>query len=162
MQKSGAALLVLFALSRVAVADPETDTVQLDGEIMFSPFLAWFGGSLHYEHRAEGARVGYTVRAGVMPGGFIGDDGNAGFYRVMGAFGLRWHFGNYVYLEGSIGMQAFRFDRYVDDYDIRTGIHYDLAPDLEVAFGARLGPVDISLFTPHFGLGVRLGGAFDL
>lgn len=154
------ALLILLALGRAAAA--EVDTVQVDGELMVSPFLAWLGGSLHYEHHPDDTRVGYTVRAGAMPGSYIGDDGNAGFVRVMGTVGLRWHFGPHLYLEGSIGVQALRSGRYVDDYDHVHGIEYDIVPDLEGAFGARLGSVDISLFTPHFGIGLRIGGAFDL
>jgi hypothetical protein len=149
-------VVIAIALARVAAAD----TIQIDGEVMAGP-IVWLGGSVHAEHRLAGSRFGLTLRGGVTPGGYLGDDGNAGFVRFTGVVGARMHWGPQFYGELAAGVQALRSGRYVDDYDRRYGITYDVYPAGELAVGARFGPVDVSLFTPGFGLGLRVGGAFD-
>jgi len=86
--------------------------------------------------------------------------------RVLGPddehFGIHWDHGPRFYGELAAGVQALRSGRYVDDYDRRHGITYDVYPAGELAVGARFGPVDVSLFTPGFGLGLRIGGVLDV
>jgi hypothetical protein len=77
---------------------------------------------------------------------------------------LRRHWGA-AYGEVEVGWAGLRKERSTDDFDV--GIHYGVEwhqlPDLQLTFGGRIGPVDISVFTqiPAAGLGLRFGIAMD-
>jgi hypothetical protein len=150
--------VMLVLLCRIAAADSNTFTLDGNAMIGIGPMV---GGSLHYEHRFDDDAV--TARAAVAVGFLILDDTA---FRLGTVFiGYRHYWGRHLYGEAEVGVAAMRQGRHFDDeydYDMHYGVRWQALPDSQMTLGAKLGPVDVGVYTslPFVGLGVQLGFDF--
>lgn len=156
--------IMLVLLCRIAAAD--SNTLTLEGDAMASIFSLTESGSLHYEHRFDDDAVTGRVAAGIGEGSLFEDDGAI---RLLTAFiGYRHYWGPHLYGEVEAGVGALRRGRRVvgddfdEDHDRNIGVSWSPLPDSQMTLGAKLGPVDIGLYTslPFIGVGVQIGVDF--
>ena len=158
--------IMLVLLCRIAAADPNTLT--LEGDALASIFAVTASGSLHYEHRFDRDAVTGRVAAGVGEGFLFDEDDDSGFRLFTAFIGYRHYWGPHLYGEVEAGVGALRQGRQIvgDDFDDgpkhSVGIKWSALPDSQMTLGAKLGPVDIGVYTslPFIGVGVQVGFDF--
>lgn len=156
-------LAVVATLVRTANAN---DTFTIYGNAMIASYPGpMLGGSVHYEHRVTPAD-GLTLRAQGGVGPKLADEG-ATFVAAMVLVGYSRHYGA-GYLNIEAGYLAVRTGRYSPEFDLIIPAEWDHVVDGQVAFGRRIGPIDIGLWNnvpiskhPGIGVGVYLGFAID-
>ena len=152
--------IMLVLLCRIAAAD--TNTFTLEGNAIASIFAATASGSLHYEHRFDDDAVTGRIAGGSGELTLFTDDGGDGALWLCSAFiGYRHYWGPHLYGEAEAGVSALRRGRTLvgEDDDQHLGVRWSALPDSQLTLGAKLGPVDIGLYTslPFIGLGVQVG-----